>query len=70
MPKDKHFPHPPDWEDRIAKALSDLALNPSLSINKAAACNLIPPRTLSYRKNKGGQNPKLAHAEDCILTPL
>ena len=56
MPKHIPLNHPPDWEDRIAKALAALALDSSLPIRKAAARQEIPDTTLGYRLNKGGQN--------------
>ena len=52
MPKHIPFNHPPDWEDRIAKALAALALDSSLPIRKAAARQEIPDTTLGYRLNK------------------
>ena len=70
MPKHKPLNHSPDWEDRITKALAALALDPSLPIRKAAAAQHIPDTTLGYRLKKGGQNPRLAHAQKCILSPL
>ena len=58
-----------DYELRLQQALEQLSLNPSLSIPKAAGCYDVAVRTLRDRKNKGRQNPKIAHLHECILNP-
>jgi hypothetical protein len=68
MPYNKPVPHSLDYEARLAKALSQLELNPSLSINKAARQNLVPPTTLRDEKNKEGKNSRAAYIDNCLLT--
>ena len=60
--------HPPDYEKHLQQALEDLKQDSTLSIAKAAARRAVPATTLRDRKNKGAQNPRAAHQEDCLLS--